>query len=129
MTKIGRKFVVLVSSQEDAAMYRSAKPLEELALDLLFESYGESRYDRTPAEYAHLSALVTNLKDAEYRVNKLLKEKKESGRLRWMAICYFQPNDVAPRYAPVPDSISIETIRSALIHTGFREPKWRKRAA
>jgi hypothetical protein len=110
-------------------MYRSAKPLEELALDLLFESHGESRHNRTPSEYAHLSALVTNLKDAEYRVNKLLKEKKESGRLRWMGICYFQPNDLAPRIVPVPDSISIETIRSGLIHTGFREPKWHRRAS
>jgi hypothetical protein len=110
-------------------MYRSAKPLEELALDLLFESYGEHRYNRTPAEYAHLFSLVTNLKDAEYRVNKLLKEKREAGKLPWAAICYFKANDLVPRYTPVPDSISIETIRNALTHAGFREPRRRKRAA
>jgi hypothetical protein len=105
------------------AMYRSPKPLEELALDLLFESHGESRYDRTAVEYEYLSSLVVNLKDAHYRVNKGLKELKQP---RWSAICYFKPGDVSPRYAPFPDSISTETIRNALIFSGFREPKWRK---
>jgi hypothetical protein len=79
-------------------MYRPAKPLEELALDLLFESHGESRYNRTAAEYEYLTSLVMKLKDAHYRVNKRLKE--ESKQPRWSAICYFKRGDLTSRYAP-----------------------------
>jgi hypothetical protein len=48
-------------------VYRSLKPLEELALDLLFESYGEDRYNRSDEEYEYLSTLTENLKDAHFR--------------------------------------------------------------
>jgi hypothetical protein len=109
-------------------MYRPAKPLEELALDLLFESYGESRYNRTVAEYERLSALVKNLKDAHFRVNRSLEQCKKSDQPRWDAICYFKAGDLTPRYAPLPESISMETIRNALVFSGFREPRRRKRA-
>ena len=109
-------------------MYRPAKPLEELALDLLFESYGESRYDQTAAEYERLSALVKNLKDAHFRVNRSLEQYKQSGQPRWGAICYFKAGDLTPRYAAFPESISMETIRNALVFSGFREPRRRKQA-
>ncbi len=36
-------------------MYRPPKPLEELALDLVFESFGEDRYNRTAVDYERLS--------------------------------------------------------------------------
>jgi hypothetical protein len=50
----------------------SSKPLEELALNLLFESYGEHRYNRSAEEYEYLSTLTENLKDVHFRVNKRL---------------------------------------------------------
>ena len=109
-------------------MYRPAKPLEELALDLLFESYGESRYNQTVSEYERLSALAKNLKDAHFRVNRGLEQCKKPDQRRWSAICYFKPGDLTPRYAPFPESISMETIRNALVFSGFREPRRRKRA-
>lgn len=107
-------------------MRRPPKPLEELALDLLFESYGESRYNRTTEEYQYLSSLVRGLKDAHYRVNNGLKELKEP---RWSEVCYFKPGDATPRFAPFPKSVSMETIRNALISSGFREPRRRKKTA
>jgi hypothetical protein len=118
-------------------MYRPAKPLEELALDLLFESHGESRYNQTAAEYERLSALVKNLDDAYFRVNRSLEQRKKSDQQqckksdqpRWRRICYFKAGDLTPRYAPFPESISIETIRNALVFSGFREPRRRKQAA
>jgi hypothetical protein len=110
-------------------VYRSLKPLEELALDLLFESYGEDRYNRSAEEYEYLATLTENIKDVHFRVNKRLAEYKKSGQPRWGGICYFQPGDAMPRYKPFPDSISIETIRSALNFSGFRKPKWRKQRA
>ena len=110
-------------------MYRSPKPLEELALDLFFESHGESRYNRSVEEYEHLSTLTVNLKDVHFRVNQRLREYKKSGKPRWGGICYFKAGDLKPHYAPFPESISVQTIRNALIFSGFRERKWRKRAS
>jgi hypothetical protein len=110
-------------------MYRSPKPLEELSLDLLFESYGEDRYNRSAEDYAYLSTLVTNLKDALFRVNQRLAQYKRSGKPRWSGICYFRAGDLTPRFKPFPESISMQTIRSALEFSGFREPKYRKTQA
>ena len=110
-------------------MYRTAKPLEELALDLIFESYGESRYNRTASEYEYLASLLGSLKELHFRVNRRLKEYKASEQPRWNGICYFKVGDLKPLYASFPEAISVQTIRDALIVSGFREPKWRKRAA
>jgi hypothetical protein len=107
-------------------MYRPAKPLEELALDLIFESYGESRYNRTAPEYEHLASLLGPLKELHFRVNERLKEYKASEQPRWDGICYLKAGDLKPRYAPFPESISVQTIRTALLASGFREPKWSK---
>ena len=112
---------------EVTQMYRPPKPLEELAVNLLFESHGESRYNRTPAEYQHLALLARNLKDAYYRVNKGLKERHVAGKFEGAAICDFKAGDRYPHYRLIPTSISLQTIRNALTALGFRDPKWRKR--
>ena len=108
-------------------MYRPPRPHEELVLDLVFESYGESRYNRTPSEYEHLSTLVTNIKDVHYRVNKRLQEYKKLGQPRSAAIVYFKAGDLKPRYEPFPEKISMQTVRTALIFSGFRQPKHRRK--
>jgi len=112
---------------EVTQMYRPPKPLEELAVNLLFESHGESRYNRTPAEYQHLALLARNLKDAHYRVNKRLEERHAAGDFEGAAICDFKAGDRYPHYRPIPRSISAQTIRSGLTALGFRDSKWRKR--
>jgi hypothetical protein len=107
----------------------TVNPIEELALDLIFESYGEKRHNRTASEYEQLASMLGNLKELEFRVNQRLEEYKVSGQPRWNEICRFKAGDLKPLYTPFPESISIQTIRSALINSGFREPKWRKRSA
>jgi hypothetical protein len=107
----------------------TANPLEELALDLIFESYGGNRCNRTAFEYEHLASMLGNLKELHFRVNERLMEYKASGQPRWKEICRFKAGDLKPLYTPFPESISIQTIRNALIHSGFRECKWRKRAS
>lgn len=107
-------------------MYRPARPLEELALDLLFESYGEDRYNRSTEDYARLIALVPPLKVAQFRINKALQAELSSGQQRWSAIVRFKAGETAPRYEPFPSSISIGTIRNALNYSGFRAPTWKK---
>jgi hypothetical protein len=109
-------------------LYRPARPLEELALDLLFESYGEDRYNRSTEDYERLRSHATSLKVAHFRVNEELKKENSEGRQRYSAICRFRAGDISPRYEPYPTSISIDTIRNALNFSGFRKPKWQKRA-
>ena len=107
----------------------TVNPLEELALDLIFESYGEHRYNRTESEYQRLTLMLGNLKELHFRVNKRLEEYKASGQPRWREICRFKAGDLAPLYTPFPESMSIQTIRNALINSGFRVPKRRNRTA
>ncbi len=108
-------------------MYRPARPLEELAIDLLLQSLGEHRYNRSAQEYAHLCSLIPRLKQAHYLVNQRLRDLDVAG-IRPCEICYFKPGDLMPHYAPFPTSISIETLRNGLIALGFRIPKRRTSA-
>ncbi|MBR0719113.1 hypothetical protein [Bradyrhizobium liaoningense] len=101
-------------------------PLEELAVDLLFEALGEDRYNRSMLEYAYLISLIPPLKEAIHLVNQRLQQLNETGQQRFSAICYFKSGDLAPRYVPFPSKISIETLRMGLLRLGFRTPKWRK---
>ena len=110
-------------------MYRPARPLEELALDLLFESYGEDRYNRSTEDYARPSLMVPSLKEAHFRVNKALRRENRNGKQRWSGICRFKAGDASPRYEPFPTSMSIDTVRNAMNYSGFREPKWQNRHA
>lgn len=110
-------------------MFRPARPLEELALDLLFESYGEDRYNRSTEDYARLSAMVPSLKEAHFRVNQALRNEISSGQQRWSKICRFKAGELSPRYEPFPSSISVDTIRNALNYSGFRSAKWKKHRA
>ena len=107
-------------------MYRPARPLEELAVSLLLHALGESRYNRSPQQYAYLCSLIPPLKQAHYLVNKRLEELNEADTPPY-EICYFKAGDLKPRYTPFPTSISIETIRNGLVAMGFRDPKQRKR--
>ncbi|WP_271570206.1 hypothetical protein [Bradyrhizobium sp. CCBAU 11386] len=54
-------------------MHRNRMPLEELAVDFLFETFGEHRYNRSPQQYEYLASLVPPLKQAYHRVNERLK--------------------------------------------------------
>ena len=108
-------------------MPRPARPLEERALALLFESYDEDRYSRSTEDYARLSAMVPSLKEAHFRINQALQSEIKCGRQRWSEICHFKAGDLSPRYEPFPTSISVDTIRNALNYSGFRSEKWKKR--
>jgi len=103
------------------------KPLEELAVDLLFETYGEHRYNRSPEAYERLCALIPPLKQAHHRVNQRLKELHDSGAFRERLICDYRGGDLVPLYRPYPTSISIQTIRNGLKANGFRAPRWSRR--
>src|SRR5215471_15224148 len=106
-------------------MNPTRKPLEELAVDLLFETLGEHRYNRSPQEYQRLRTLIPPLKQAHHLVNQRLKQLHDDGKLRDRAICDFKAGDRFPFDRPYPDTISIQTLRNGLVALGFRDPKWR----
>lgn len=110
-------------------MYPTRKPLEEFAVDLLLETYGEHRFNRSAEAYEGLIALLPPLKQAYYLVNRRLNELHNAGQLKERLICYCKPGDLKPRYESYPTSISMETIRKGLATVGLRVPKWRKRKA
>ena len=58
-------------------MHQTRKPLEELAIDLLFESFGEHRYNRTPQEYEHLCSLIPPLKQAHHPQDRHHRERED----------------------------------------------------
>jgi hypothetical protein len=105
------------------------KPLEELAVDLLLETYEEHRYNRSAKAYERLCALVPPLKQAHYRINRRLKELHDADKFRERTICHWKAGDLVPHYKSYPTSISIETLRKGLTNVGLRAPKWRKRTA
>jgi hypothetical protein len=107
------------------AMYRPPRALEELVLKLIFEAIGESRYNRTPEEYEQLITKLgrLGLKKLHNLVNEKLTEYQRSGQPPWAAICRFQPGDRSLRFDEFPTAISLQTIRNALNHSGFREQK------
>jgi hypothetical protein len=109
-------------------MYRTRKALEELALDLLFEALGETRYNRSPEDYQRLCALIPRLKQAHFLVNQQLRKHHDDGTFRDSAICDFKAGDRIATYRAYPETISIETIRNALIAVGFRVRKWQKQS-
>lgn len=102
------------------------KPLEDLAVNLLLESYGEHRYNRSPEDYERLCALIPPLKVAHHRVNQQLKKHHDRGTFREWAICDFRGGDQAPNYRSYPDTISIQTVRNGLERLRFRAPKGRR---
>ncbi|UPJ74512.1 hypothetical protein [Bradyrhizobium sp. 187] len=109
-----------------ASMHRNRMSLQELAVDLLFDTLGEDRYNRSPQEYERLASLIPHIKEAHHRVNERLEQLQKTGQQPYSAICYFKAGDVAPRYVPFPTKISAETLRKGLIAIGLRTPKWLK---
>lgn len=98
---------------------------ENIALDLIFHSMGEVRYNRTQDEYTAIIAKLPPIKVLHAHINKRLEEIAAGGTSPHL-ICHFKAGDGYIRYEDFPKSVSIETVRSALVKIGMREPRRRK---
>jgi hypothetical protein len=108
---------------------------ESLAIDLLLEALGEERCDRTADEY---KAIVDKIRRQPLKVldcwvmsrlrhyNLKFAEDKKQGHA-FPEICYFRSGDRYPRYEKFPESLSVETLRSALLKWGVPMRRPRKR--
>jgi hypothetical protein len=90
---------------------------ENIALDLIFASLGETRANRTDAEYMAIASRLPKLEALHQDVNKRLSEMAATGQAPY-EICYFKAGDGYPWYEKFPTSLSMETIRTALIKSG-----------
>ena len=105
-------------------MARFPTSIENIALALIFESMGESRSNRTFDDYLRIASELPPLKTLHHIVNQQLAKIVEAGAPD--EICRFRAGDKIIRYEPFPTSISIQTIRTALIVSGMRRPKWKR---
>lgn len=101
---------------------------QSLALSVIFQIMGESRVNRSRAEYMHIASSLPPLKVLHLQVNEYLQNNAD-----WLSkakVCNFKAGDRSIWYKPHPTSISIETIRLALVNSGMtaaqvRRPKKR----
>ena len=100
---------------------RRLGPLEDLALVLASEWLEEPFINRTQEKYQAIAERMPSIEALHAYSKQRLPELKESGYLRGVKICQFKAGDRAFWYADYPDSISRETIRNALVVSGFRE--------
>jgi hypothetical protein len=101
-------------------------PKEGLALTLIFETLGESRFNRTQnalaAKYKYIRVALRAPKLASLHayVNQRLKKMAAAGEAPF-EICTFKPEDKYHRYDKFPKSLSVETVRKAWTKSGMRE--------
>lgn len=99
---------------------------ENIALDLIFHKMGEARGDRTQDEYDAIIANLPPIKVLHAYINDRLQEIADAGSAPFQ-ICHFKAGDLYIRYEDFPKSVSIETVRSALVKIGMRQPRARRR--
>jgi hypothetical protein len=98
---------------------------ENIVIDLVFEWLGESRINRTQAEYDAIIARVPKDEAVHAYVSEKLRLMASDGAARY-EICYFKRGDRRkPWYEAFPTSLSRETVRTALIKSGLRPKRTR----
>lgn len=91
---------------------------ENIALNFAFQWQGESRINRTPAEYLAIAKKLPAVEALFVYINKELAKIHASGKPPY-EICYFKRGDRGHWYEPYPRSLSRETIRKALKKSGM----------
>ena len=92
---------------------------ENIALDLIFDSFEERRINRTMEEYIAIAARAPKLSALHADINLALQEMAIAGRVPY-EICYFKAGDKKRWYEKFPVSVSIEVVRQAWVKSGMR---------
>lgn len=101
-------------------MRRFLIPIQDIAINLVFDVMKETRVNRTTAEYMRISEKLPPLKELHYLINVRLKELHQTGNLP--EILRFKAGYERIVYEPYPSEISYETLRAALTISGMRQP-------
>ena len=105
-------------------MAPSLTSVDNIAVSLVFAYMNEERYNRTYDDYMRIASALPPLKVLHYELNQLLTRRLEHYGPPY-EICRFRAGDERYSFESFPTSISIETIRTALIKSGMREPRVR----
>ncbi|MGD9920369.1 MAG: hypothetical protein AB7V13_02835 [Pseudorhodoplanes sp.] len=100
-------------------MHQFPTSYENIALNLIFEWLGESRYNRSSEEYGTIAARIPSLDACHAYVNQRLQEFKLNGTRPFDGICRFKAGDKIVRFEEFPESMSRETVRTALVVSGM----------
>lgn len=91
---------------------------ENIVASLVYEWLGESRTNRTYAEYMEIASRFPKVAACHAYVNQRLREIADSGNTLFEGICYFKAGDRYPWIEPFPTWLSREIVRTALIKMG-----------
>jgi hypothetical protein len=98
---------------------------ENIAVNLIYEWLGESRTNRTYNDYMKIALRFPKVEACFAYVNQRLREMADAGFVPY-DICYFKAGDRYPWYEEFPTSLSLETIRTALIKMGRAQKPHRR---
>jgi hypothetical protein len=110
----------------DSGMSPFLTSKEDIAVNLIYAWLGESRSNRTYAEYLEIASRFPKLSACHAHVNQRLREMAEA-KLAPYQICYFKAGDLFPWYEDFPTSLSVETVRTALLKMGMPQNHRRRR--
>ena len=99
---------------------------ENLVVNLIFEWLGERRINRTYDEYMEIASRFPTVEACHAYINQRLREMADAGTAPFHAICYFKAGDQYIWYEDFPTSLSMETVRTALLKMG--KPRGRRRS-
>jgi hypothetical protein len=98
---------------------------ENIVVILIYGWLGESRLNRTYDEYMEIAARFPKVAACHAYVNERLREMAADGFAPYQ-ICYFKAGDWYPWYEEFPTSLSMETVRTALLKMGMRSNHGRR---
>jgi hypothetical protein len=104
-------------------------PIQDIALNTIFNVLGERRNNRTAQEYAEIALRLPPLKVLTDRVNSELKwmhSRSIRSGVPLPELCRFKAGDERITYETYPQQISYETVRSALNISRLRRPRGRR---
>jgi hypothetical protein len=99
---------------------------ENIVVNLIYAWLREPRFNRTYDEYMEIASRFPKVEACHAYVNERLREMAEAGFAPYQ-ICYFKAGDLYPWYEDFPTSLSMETVRTALLKMGRRPNRGRGR--
>jgi hypothetical protein len=105
--------------------------IQRFALEMLLRALGEDQCFKSFEDSARIFELIPKaLKQVHYLVNDELGRYSLTDEFKGREFCRFKAGDKIIRYEKYPTSISRETIRQALVNSGWwlpcEEPDWLK---
>ena len=105
-------------------MRKQLTQIQCFALEMLFRRLGEtSTHTIVRRHGAKDRAYSESLKQAHHLINDELRSYSQTAEFKEREFCRFKAGDEIIRYEKYPASISRETIRQALLNSGWWPPR------